>query len=107
MHSSTAALCEYTGLSRAVFTSTNYVTTASVGPFMFPSVDVFHFCSEHINEHTTNNGTLSNHTQINSYCCFQVVIKNLYMSASHKKAYRGHVYTHTDTTENTNHIIQS
>lgn len=33
-----------------------------------------HFCFEHINEQTANHDTFPNHTQINGYCCSDVVI---------------------------------
>lgn len=75
---------------------------------VFPTVDIFHFCTEHSNEHTTNHGKFSNNSQIDSYCCFEVVIKELCDTCQTKmKKPSEDTCTHLHKTEDTNQIMQS
>lgn len=92
IHLQRACLREYTCLS--VHGSKLSESGSSLTRSCSPTEDVFHFGSEHINEHTADHDTFSNRTQIDSYCCFEVVIKDLHNARQPimKKPFEEHVY---------------
>lgn len=76
MNSSTT-VCENVPVS-AVLRSQQQIISKQQKSTYFCSPPWTFFTSEHINKYTDNHDTFSNHTQIDSYCCFEVATQDLY-----------------------------